>query len=153
MRPLLFASAALALTACAEFDTAPEQPVEPTSASDRFETGSSAIIYDDEGNPFEVSVIHDGTLLPIDEELILDSVQVVGVQPSDPDVVRPAQTIGAFVPPVNPDLVPDASQPINIYVTGLNPDVLMDQYRWDWVEDIDMDQVEAQAEDICPPWH
>lgn len=145
MKKLIFAAATLALAGCAEMEL--EDQAEPTLS-----VGQTVIIESEDGTMFEVSVVHDGSLSPVDEATLIDNVEVVGLSPVDTDIT-PVGAEPNYVPPVDPVLVPDEERPINIYVVGIDADLLLGNYRWGWIDEIDEEDLESNVEDICPPWH
>lgn len=153
MRKYFIVAAALALGACAEFEAeAPStEGVAPTAET--VTMGRSVVVETEDGATFEVTVVHDGSLTTIEEVDLLDSIEVIGITPVDDADITPVSADSAFVPPVNPVLVPDEAHPVNIYVTGIDGDLVVGDYRWDWIDEIDAEDIEAWIEDICPPWH
>ena len=148
MKTILLALATLALVACAELDTA--APTSPESAAETLTMGQTQIVETEDGATFEITVVHDGSLSPVEELALIQSVGVVGVTPVG-STLTPVEE--GFVPPVNPALVADDSRPVNVFVTGVDADTVLGNYRWDWIDDIDEEQIEAFVEDLCPPWH
>ncbi len=148
MKKLVFLVATLAFAGCAEMeldDTA--SLTEPTMT-----VGQSSIVEDEDGNLFEVSIVHDGSLSPVEEATLLDNVEVVGLNPVDTGIT-PVGAETNYVPPVDPVLVPSDDRPINIYVVGIDADLLLGNYRWGWIDEIDEEDLESNVEYICPPWH
>lgn len=145
MKRLTFALAALAMVGCAEIDF--EDVAEPTLT-----VGQTQIVEAEDGTLFEVSIVHDGAVSPADELVLIENVEVVGVTPAD-EQVSPVGNDPTYVPPVDPVLVPDEERPINIYVVGIDADLLLGNYRWGWIDEIEEEDLESNVEDICPPWH
>ena len=145
MKRLIFAAATLALVGCAELEL--EEPTEPALT-----VGQSVIVESADGSFFEVSVVHDGSLTPVGETTLLDNVGIVGLTPVDTDIT-PVGADPNYVPPIDPVLVPDEDRPINIYIVGIDADLLLGNYRWGWIDEIDEEDLESNVEDICPPWH
>lgn len=154
MRKLLFVAAVLGLAACAEIDTdALGQGDSAQPSAETLTVGRTVVVETEDGSTFEVAIIHDGSLTTIEEADILDSITVVGIRPVDEAGITPVGASAGYVPPVDPRLVPDEGRPVNIYVTGVDADTVLGDYRWDWLDDIDAEDIEAWIEDICPPWH
>jgi hypothetical protein len=123
MKKLVFLVASLALVGCAEMELADTASVaEPTLT-----VGQSSIVEDEDGNLFEVSIVHDGSLSPVEEATLLENIEVVGLSPIDTGITPVgAETI--FVPPVDPVLVPSDDRRINIYIVGIDADLLLGNY-------------------------
>jgi len=105
-----------------------------------------------DGATFEVTVVHDGTVTPTVETAVVEGVQVVPVA----DAVGVADGVGVagqFVPPVDARFFPDPARGFGIFVESVDPGVLVGNYRWAWIDDINAEDVEATVDVLCPPWH
>ena len=150
MRTLVLVVAVIAIGACAEFETSQALGGGVDQGS-TMTTGQAVFLTADDGTVFEVSVVHDGSITPVEELTLIESIGVIGIRPVDSDLT-PAGG-GGFVPPADPNLVPNDDTPVNIWITGVDGETLLGHYRWDWLDDIDEEEIEAFIEDICPPWH
>ncbi|MCB9521452.1 MAG: hypothetical protein H6700_02910 [Myxococcales bacterium] len=145
MRKLALPILAVTLGACSA-------DLAPSDDSATVVTGQSVTVTADDGTEFEVSIEHDGSLTPADEAAIIGRIDVIAV-PVAPSAESPFGVAGGtYVPPVDPRLVPTDAVPARIWVTG-DADVIVGNYRWDWIDNLDEADIEASIELLCPPWH
>ena len=139
----------LLVAACAA--DLPEAPVS-AAAADTVVVSRTITVEASDGATFEVTVVHDGTVTPGVETAVVEGVQVVPVAEAV-GVGGGVGVGGQFVSPVDARFFPDPSRGFGIFVESVDPGVLVGNYRWAWIDDINAEDVEATVDVLCPPWH